>query len=329
MQVTRRPARALTASLAAVLVGVLLPVVAVTVGSGASASAATLRTASTTTLAWRASAPDAMVIGRSVTGRYIIARRQGPASAPKVLLVLGQMHGSEPAGRAVVGQVRTLAPPAGVQVWTISTMNPDGSVRGTRQNARRVDLNRNFPQGWQRTYSSLVYYPGGSPLSEPESQAMVRFLDRLRPDLVVSLHQAARSIDVGNAKTRLWAYRLAQAFNLPTGTVSCGGPCAGTLTGWFNSYYSGFAVTVELPRTVTSYMARYYARAALKVGGMLAVGSPSPTPTPTTTSPSPTVTSVTPTPTDTVTAPAPGLVASAPRPDTPSVSMTVGASVVP
>ncbi len=325
--VTRRTARAVTASLTALALGVLLPVLMSLLAAGPSASAAVVRTASATTLAWRAAAPDSLVVGRSVTGRYIVARRQGPASAPRVLLVLGQMHGSEPAGRAVVGQVRALAPPPGVQVWTISTMNPDGSVRGTRQNARRVDLNRNFPQGWRRSYSSLVYYPGGSALSEPESQAMVRFLDQLRPDLVVSLHQAARSIDVGNAKTRLWAYRLAQAFNLPTRTVSCGGPCAGTLTGWFNAYYSGFAVTVELPRTVTPYMARYYARATLKVGAMLPV--PTPTPTPTTTSPSPTPTTTSPTPTSTPTTTAPGVAAVAPRPDTPSVSETVRAAPAP
>ncbi|MGD9956551.1 MAG: M14 family zinc carboxypeptidase [Candidatus Nanopelagicales bacterium] len=314
--------RVLAAPLTAVLavVGLLLGLGAV---SG-DASAATARTATAPTLAWRAQAPAALVIGRSVSGRYIVARRQGPATAPKVLLVVGQMHGSEPAGRAVVGQVRTLAPPKGVQVWTISTMNPDGSVRRTRQNARGVDLNRNFPQGWLRTYTSRIYYPGPVPLSEPESQAMVRFLNNLRPDLVVSLHQAARSIDVGNPKTRLWAYRLAQAFHLPTRTVSCYGPCAGTMTGWFNTYYSGFAVTVELPRTVTAYMARYYARAALKVGAML-VPAPTPAPTPSTTSPSPTATSATPTPSDTVTAaPAP-----APAADTPTPSETVGPSAAP
>lgn len=314
--------RAVLASIAAVAAMLTVLVGVGAVSGGGEASAATVRTATAPTLAWRAQAPSALVIGRSVTGRYIVAKRQGPATAPKVLLVLGQMHGSEPAGRAVVGQVRTLAPPRDVQVWTISTMNPDGSVRGTRQNARGVDLNRNFPQGWLRTYTSRVYYPGPTSLSEPESQAMVRFLNNLRPDLIVSLHQAARSIDVGNPKTRLWAYRLAQSFNLPTRTVSCDGPCAGTLTGWFNTYYSGHAVTVELPRTVTAYMARYYARAALKVGAMLA---PAPSPSPTPTSPSPTATSATPTPSDTVTAaPAP-----APAADTPTPSETVGLSVAP
>ena len=323
-----RPARALVACLAAVATAVAVPAVVAVVTTGASAEAATLRTAKAPTLAWRAQAPSAMVIGRSVTGRYIVARRQGPADAPRVLLVLGQMHGSEPAGRAVVGQVRTLPAPKGVQVWTISTMNPDGSVRGTRQNARGVDLNRNFPQGWLRTYTSRVYYPGPGALSEPESQTMVRFLDNLRPDLIVSLHQAARSIDLGNPKTRLWAYRLARAFNLPTRTVSCDGPCAGTLTGWFNTYYSGFGVTVELPRTVTPYMARYYARAALKVGAMLAT-TPTPTPTTTSASPSPTGTSVTPTPTDTSTPAPAALPATVPGADTPSVPETVGPSAAP
>lgn len=314
--------RAALASLAAVAVTLtVLVAVGATTGGGA-AQAATLRTATAPTLTWRAQAPSAMVIGTSVTGRYIVARRQGPATAPKVLLLVGQMHGSEPAGRAVVGQVRLLAPPRDVQVWTISTMNPDGSVRGTRQNARGVDLNRNFPQGWLRTYTSRVYYPGPAPLSEPESQTMVRFLDNLRPDLIVSLHQAARSIDVGNPKTRLWAYRLAQAFNLPTQTVSCDGPCAGTMTGWFNTYYAGYAVTVELPRTVTAYMARYYARATLKVGAMLA---PAPSPSPTPTSPTPTATSATPTPSDTLTT-APAAV---PAADTPTPSETVGLPATP
>lgn len=307
----------------------LAVLVAVGAASGGEASAAALRTATSPTLAWRAQAPDALVIGRSVTGRYIVARRQGPATAPKVLLVLGQMHGSEPAGRAVVGQVRQLPVPRGVQVWTISTMNPDGSVRGTRQNARGVDLNRNFPQGWLKSYTSRVYYPGPVALSEPESQAMVRFLDRLRPDLVVSLHQAARSIDTGNPKTRLWAYRLAQAFNLPTRTVSCDGPCAGTMTGWFNTYYAGFAVTVELPRTVTAYMARYYARAALKVGAMLVPATPSPTPTPTSTSPSPTATSATPTPSDTASAAPAAAPAAVPAADTPTPSETVRLAPAP
>ncbi|MGE3812846.1 MAG: M14 family zinc carboxypeptidase [Candidatus Nanopelagicales bacterium] len=221
---------------------------------------------------WRAESPSVVRIGTSVRGRAIVARRQGPADAPYALLVLGQMHGSEPAGRRVVERVRALRAPGSVQVWTISTMNPDGSVAGTRRNARGVDLNRNFPHRWAPTYTSRIYFPGTSAASEPETRAMMRFLDQLRPDLVVSLHQAFNSVDLGNPKTRAWAARLAAAFGLPTRTVPCRGPCAGTLTGWYNTTYAGFAVTVELPATVPDAAARRYARAALSVGGRIPTG---------------------------------------------------------
>ncbi len=221
---------------------------------------------------WRAESPAVVRVGISVRGRAIVARRQGPADAPYVLLVLGQMHGSEPAGRRVVEKVRALRAPGSEQVWPISTMNPDGSVAGTRRNARGVDLNRNFPHRWAPTYTSRVYYPGPYAASEPETRAMMTFLDRLRPDLVVSLHQAFNSIDLGNPKTRAWAARLAAAFGLPTRTVPCRGPCAGTLTGWYNTTYAGFAVTVELPAAVPDAAAGRYARAALSVGARIPAG---------------------------------------------------------
>ena len=35
------------------------------------------------------------------------------------------------------------------RLWIIANLNPDGVARRTRQNARGVDLNRNFPSEWQ------------------------------------------------------------------------------------------------------------------------------------------------------------------------------------
>ena len=86
-----------------------------------------------------------VVGGASVRGEPIVAVRSGEPSAPVTVLVTGSIHGTEPAGLAVIRRLRRLAPPAGVQVWTVRTVNPDGLARGTRQNARGVDLNRNFP----------------------------------------------------------------------------------------------------------------------------------------------------------------------------------------
>ena len=234
-----------------------------------------------------------MLIGRSVLGRPILAHRTGSADAPYVLLVLGQMHGSEPRGRDVVRDLMALRPPGQLQVWTISTMNPDGAAARRRTNAHRVDLNRNFPFGWRRTPGpQWLYSAGPHAASEPETRAVMVFLDRLRPDLVVSLHQAFASVDVTNPRTSSWARRLARFLRLRMRAVPCAGPCTGTLTSWFNSRYPGAAVTVELPAVVTPARARYDARAILAVArGLVPPAPPVPTPTP---SPTPTPT---PTPT--------------------------------
>jgi protein MpaA len=220
---------------------------------------------------WRDRQPALLVIGRSVRGRAILAQRQGPSDAPFALLVLGQMHGSEPRGRDVVRWIRTFDAPGLVQVWTISSMNPDGAALSRRTNARGVDLNRNFPRGWVHRWSRPWFFPGRAPASEPETRAVMAFLDHLRPDLVVSLHQAFNAIDTRSGKTAVWSRRLAAALGLPTRSVPCGtGPCTGTLTGWFNARAPGVALTVELPRAVPAALARSYARAILAVGARLA-----------------------------------------------------------
>src|SRR5688572_15770749 len=98
--------------------------------------------------------------------------RVGDPDAPVRVLVVGSIHGNETAGHAVVRRLARTAPPAGVQLWLVESANPDGVRRGTRQNARGVDLNRNFPFRWAgggRPFDT--YYPGRAPASEPETRA--------------------------------------------------------------------------------------------------------------------------------------------------------------
>ena len=119
------------ALLAALLFLALAPVSAhAAAGGPTTPGAPPARSLEAAAKAWRAKAPATVIVGRSVQGRLIIAQRHGAATAPYVALVLGQMHGSEQRGRAVVAAVNGMAPPAQVQVWTISTMNPDGSAVG-------------------------------------------------------------------------------------------------------------------------------------------------------------------------------------------------------
>lgn len=80
--------------------------------------------------------------GRSVLGLPLEVWR--PAGRCE-LLVFASIHGEEPETTYALSRaLRQLAePPAHAAV--VLAANPDGLVRGTRGNARGVDLNRNFP----------------------------------------------------------------------------------------------------------------------------------------------------------------------------------------
>jgi protein MpaA len=130
-----------------------------------------------------------VVVGHSVKGRAIVAYERGDSSAP-VTLVVGVIHGTEPAGLAVIRDLRRMSLPAGVHLWLVPTVNPDGLAAGTRQNAHGVDLNRNWPAGWKHNGVPWDgYYSGPRPMSEPENRAMRAFILRVKPELTIWYHQ--------------------------------------------------------------------------------------------------------------------------------------------
>ena len=136
-------------------------------------------------------------IGRSVQGRPIEVHVAGAGEAPLRVMVVGSIHGNETAGHAVIRRLRALAPPGGMRIWTVRTVNPDGVAAGTRENARGVDLNRNFPHRWRR-----ISHSGPRPLSEPESRAVRRLVRRVRPDVTIWYHQALRLVDYSSGADR-------------------------------------------------------------------------------------------------------------------------------
>jgi hypothetical protein len=193
----------------------------------------------------------ACVIGRSVAGRPIVARRQGNPTASRVLLVNGQMHGEEWPGPRSVKILRGLSTPADAsyQIWTISTINPDGSRIGRRRNNHKVDLNRNFDDSWAPLWDA-----GPRPESEPETRAVVRFLTWIQPDLIISLHGFSESVDTtGGARRAAWARDFSRISGIgPATKVPCEpGPCHGNMTEWYTrtSTTAGVAFTVEMPRS--------------------------------------------------------------------------------
>ncbi len=184
------------------------------------------------------------VIGKSVRGRPIVAWRLGEPDEPDVpsVVLISTMHGDEPATRRILQALRDGARLRGIDVWVVPTYNPDGLARGTRKNARGVDLNRNYPYGWVDLDGR--YESGPRPGSEPETRAMMAFLDDVRPERVLSFHQPLLGVDVAT-KRPAFARKVARKLRLPRRNLTCGGVCHGTMTGWFNHRFPGNALTVE------------------------------------------------------------------------------------
>ncbi len=184
---------------------------------------------------------EVRTIGHSVKGRPIRAWRLGEPGKRPVVLV-STMHGNEPHTRRILESLRDGRAIQGIDLWVVPTYNPDGLATGSRRNARGVDLNRNFPYRWKDLDGS--YESGRRPASEPETRAMMAFLDEIAPKRVISFHQPLHGVDT-DTKDAGFARRLARALRLPRTTLDCGGLCHGTMTMWFNHRFDGSALTVE------------------------------------------------------------------------------------
>ncbi|HEY2440179.1 MAG TPA: DUF2817 domain-containing protein, partial [Solirubrobacteraceae bacterium] len=136
-----------------------------------------------------------VVFGTSVRGRPIVAWALGPDRARRKILVVGCIHGNECAGLAITSALRRTRPPAGVQLWLVPELNPDGAAADTRQNTHGVDLNRNFPYRWQYT-ADPTYYSGPRPVSEPETRAAMALVRRIRPAVTITYHQHMDLVDM-------------------------------------------------------------------------------------------------------------------------------------
>ena len=133
------------------------------------------------------------MLGYSVEHRALVAWMREPKGARESVLV-GSIAGDEPAGIAVRRLLASRPVIAGVRLWSIPAVNPDGVARQTRQNAHGVDLNRNFPFHWRHLgRPGSRYYSGPRRSSEPETRA-VEHIHSPRPS-TIWLHQPYGLID--------------------------------------------------------------------------------------------------------------------------------------
>jgi protein MpaA len=203
--------------------------------------------------------PDALIaaveafglpgIGMSTLGRSIRAARfpRAAADAPW-LLVVGGVHGNEPSSVAaaldLIADLRA-HPSGAASICVVPVLNPDAVVLGTKDSARNVDLNRNFPA---RNFSIEYppgYFPGPHALSEPESAALVRLVDDVAPVGVVALHAPFACINY-DGPAAAWAEAVARASGWPA-RADIGYPTPGSLGSWLGADRGLPVLTIELP----------------------------------------------------------------------------------
>lgn len=189
--------------------------------------------------------------GRSLLGAPLEVWR--PRGECRLLLFAG-IHGEEGETTSALSKaLRHLsAPPEHGAV--VLAANPDGLIRGTRGNARGVELNRNFPTSDWSPAPVLHRYtldaprevslsPGASPGSEPETQALMELVHALDPDAVVALHAPLGCIDdPGDTPLGRW---LSRRTGLPV-VPDVGYPTPGSFGTW-GAEQGLPVVTYELP----------------------------------------------------------------------------------
>jgi murein peptide amidase A len=203
-----------------------------------------------------------LLLGYSVEHRPIVAHEIANGDARVRLLVVGCIHGNEPAGIAVARRLDAMAVPPGVELWVVDDLNPDGAATDTRQNADRVDLNRNFPYRWHSSVQpGDQQYPGPRPLSEPESRIAYRLVIRLRPQVAIYFHQPLGLVDESGGDPRI-ERRFAALSGLPLRRLM---RYPGSAVGWQDHRLpASTAFVVELgPGTLTPPGANRMAQAVL------------------------------------------------------------------
>jgi hypothetical protein len=157
-------------------------------------------------------------VGRSKRGLPIHLASVG--TGDRAVLFVGSIHGDEPQGTDVIHRLLRESPRfqhllTRNRLLAIPNANPDGVANRIRTNLAGVDLNRNFPTRWRPTLRGR-FFSGPRPLSEPESQTLVRVIEAERPSLIVAFHahmacnnyDGAAAAPIARAMSRSNGYRL-------------------------------------------------------------------------------------------------------------------------
>lgn len=167
--------------------------------------------------------------GETVEGLPLIAWWPGNSAPTRV--VWAAIHGEEAVTLQLAHQLLRTVRAQDACAVVIPVANPDGVLHATRQNARGIDLNRNFPSAeWQPT-TFPTYWPtaltrtsehrnqwssaGESAGSEPEVRALCDLIERIQPTSTVDLHTPLECVIAPHENAQALAQHLAEPCGLP------------------------------------------------------------------------------------------------------------------
>ena len=191
------------------------------------------------------------VIGSSVTGRPLEVYQFGLGPVEK--LIVAGIHGGyewntiELADELIdyLDNYPEVVPPDQT-LYILRALNPDGIARskgfGGRANENNVDINRNFPSNWQAEWPRAGcwdYIPitgGKAAASEPETRALMSFIQAHDIQALISYHSAALGIFPGgqppDAGSLSLAETLAAVSDYPYPPIDAGCVYTGQFVDW-------------------------------------------------------------------------------------------------
>lgn len=208
--------------------------------------------------------PQPQIIGYSIGGRSLEVFQFGQGSIEK--MIIAGIHGGYEWNTVALAdellvylETHPEIIPENQTLYFLRVFNPDGLARsrgfGGRANDNNVDLNRNFPFLWQSEWARpgcWDYIPitsGSGPASEPETLALMAFVQSHDISAFISYHSAALGIFPGGQPPDPGSLSLAEALaavsDYPYPPIEAGCEYTGQLVDWISD--QGIAgVDVEL-----------------------------------------------------------------------------------
>lgn len=155
--------------------------------------------------------------------------------------------------------IESVSAPYREQVRAMPFVDGSDRYRSWKSNIRGVDINRNYPNNWGQTktrYSnSSSMYQGPSPASEPETQAVMRYLNMYKAESIVSVHSQGELIYWSNPEQQLgtMGQRIIASSGFRPIMNTCASAKAGFLSNYARDTCKSYEITIELCKYIGPY----------------------------------------------------------------------------